>query len=71
MAYDYVRRAYGVEPKVGQRVIFTEYKERPEGTILPEDTSRSHYVMVRFPNVTWPAPCHPKSLEYLDSDNAR
>lgn len=63
--YDYIRRAYGVDPVPGRKVIFTEYRERPEGTILPEDRGRSHYVMVQFPNVTWPAPCHPRSLEYL------
>ena len=63
--YDYVRRTYGVDPVPGQRVIFTEYAERPEGVIANEDRSCSQYVMVKFPNVRWPAPCHPTSLEYI------
>lgn len=65
MAYDYVRRTYAVDPIVGHRVRFTEYAEKPEGTICREDTSRSHYVMVKFDNARWPSPCHPTSLEYL------
>lgn len=63
--YDYVRRTYQVNPIVGERVIFTEYKERPAGTIAREDKSCSHYVMVKFDNARWPSPCHPTSLEYL------
>ena len=63
MSYDYVRRAYGVDPKVGQRV-----KHKVTGTsgvIVREDKSQSHYIKVRFDEYKHAMPCHPTELDYL------
>lgn len=65
-AYDYVRRTYGVDPKVGARVRHTETHRY--GVIARERPSLGHYVMVRFDGETRPAPCHPTALAY-DADN--
>lgn len=62
MAYDYVKRAYPVNPVVGGRVYHTVTKEN--GTIARESPSQAHYVMVKFDGGTFAAPCHPTELEY-------
>jgi len=66
--YDYVRRAYGVDPQVGQRVRHTEINRF--GTIAPEDKSCLHYVKVRFDGRKWADTCHPTALEYLPQEAA-
>ncbi|HLH92041.1 MAG TPA: hypothetical protein VKX28_26715 [Xanthobacteraceae bacterium] len=63
MSYDYVMRAYGVNPRVGERVRHKVTEQ--EGTISRENRSQSHYVMVRFDGTSHPLPCHPTELEYL------
>ena len=64
MAYDYVRRNYGVDPIVGERVRL-ENSDR-EGVIARESPGQGHYVMVRFDGGPRRSmPCHPTSLEYL------
>lgn len=63
MSYDYVKRAYGVDPRVGQRVRHTEIDK--QGTIAREGRSNQHHVMVRFDGQRHPSPCHPTALEYL------
>lgn len=69
MAYDYVRRAYGVDPVVGARVRHTELKgARAFGTIAREDRSQGHHVMVRFDGRSWADPCHPTSLDYAPTE---
>lgn len=61
-AYDYVRRAYGVNPVVGQRVSHTVTKQF--GTIAREDKSMGHYVMVAFTGKKFSLPRHPTELNY-------
>lgn len=65
MSYDYVRRTYGVDPQVGQRVRHSELRANNEGKVAPMDESCAHYVMVKFDGRDEPAPCHPTALEYL------
>lgn len=63
MSYDYVKRTYAVEPRVGERV---RHKETEQvGTISRENPGQGHYVMVRFDGTTHPLPCHPMALDYL------
>ena len=62
MAYDYVKRAYNVNPEVGGRVYHTVTKEH--GTIARENPSSGHYVMVKFDGAPFSSPCHPTELEY-------
>jgi len=65
MAYEYVKRAYGVDPVVGARVRHTEMKgARSYGTIDREDPSQGHHVMVRFDGQNFASPCHPTALDY-------
>lgn len=63
MSYDYVRRTYGVDPKVGQRVRHTEIDRY--GVITPENKGFGHYVRVRFDGRKYADNCHPTALEYL------
>jgi len=62
MKYDYVRRTYGVDPIVGQRVRHTEIDKF--GTVARESASQAHYVMVKFDGQNFASPCHPTALEY-------
>lgn len=66
--YDYVKRAYGVDPIPGERVRHTELRQNNMGTITGESPSAGHYVMVRFDGQSHPSPCHPTALEYLGTD---
>lgn len=63
MGYDYIKRAYPVNPKVGERVRHTETDKL--GTISREDRTASHYVQVVFDGQSHALPCHPTALEYL------
>jgi hypothetical protein len=62
MAYEYVKRTYGVNPVPGERVRL-ENTQR-EGTIARR-TSYDHHVWVVFDGQKHALPCHPRSLEYL------
>ncbi len=62
--YDYVKRAYGVNPVVGARVTHTEFRPPKPGVIAPENPSSGHYVMVKFDGERHASPCHPTSLDY-------
>jgi len=64
--YDYVRHAYGVDPRPGQRVWHTEIDRF--GVVAPERPSQGHYVMVFLDGETHPSPCHPTALDYDASD---
>jgi hypothetical protein len=66
--YDYVRRAYGVNPGVGQRVRHTVTKKF--GTVAKENPSQGHYVMVRFDGQSFSSPCHPTELDYQPKEAA-
>ncbi len=63
MSYDYVKRAYGVTPVVGERVRHTEIDKL--GVIAREKLSAGHHVQVRFDGEKFASPCHPTALEYL------
>lgn len=61
MAYEYIKRAYGLDFAPGQRVkhTVTGYV----GEVRREDKGMGHYVMVRFDNLRQRAlPCHPEEL---------
>lgn len=60
--YDYAKRAYEVDPVVGQRVRHTELDKF--GTIAREDPSMAQYVMVKIDGLKHVSPCHPNALEY-------
>lgn len=60
--YDYVRRAYGVNPAVGARVRHNEIDKW--GTIARESPSQGHHVMVKMDGQNFASPCHPTALDY-------
>lgn len=62
MGYDYIRRTYGIEPKVGARVQHTVTKRF--GKIMREKPSEGNYVRVMFDGLGFGMPCHPKELDY-------
>jgi hypothetical protein len=62
MSYDYIKRTYGVNPVVGERVRHTEVNKF--GVIAREKLSAGHYVQVRFDGNKFDSPCHPTALEY-------
>lgn len=61
MAYDYVKRTYGVEPVIGARVRHTEINK--EGVIVRRKAD-DQYVWVQFDGQKHPSPCHPMALDY-------
>lgn len=65
MTYDYIRKMYEVDPKVGGRVVHTVTKKH--GTIARENKSQGHYVQVKFDGQGYASPCHPTELEYADN----
>ena len=52
--YDYIRRTYGVAPRVGQRVIV----DGKPGTLL-RPIGDPHYLRVRFDDRPFALPVHP------------
>jgi hypothetical protein len=66
-SYDYVRRAYGVDPKVGARVRHTVTGKA--GTIARENQSSGHYVQVLFDGKGFAMPCHPTELDYSPKED--
>lgn len=68
MSYDYVRRFYGVDPKVGHRVRHIVTKKL--GEIRPEKPGLGNYVQVRFDGQKFPLPCHPTELDYAPAEVA-
>lgn len=61
--YDYIAHHYGVRFEVGQRV--REPINQRAGTVLPANTGRQHYVMVRLDGDYGFGPHHPLELEIL------
>lgn len=59
--YDYVRKTYGVDPRIGQRVRHTITGHL--GTVVISRTSL-HYVRVVFDGERRRAFCHPTELDY-------
>ena len=64
MAYDYIKRMYGVQPVIGNRVRHTVTNR--EGVISREDKNQGHYVQVKFDGQKHSLPCHPDELRYLE-----
>lgn len=62
MTYDYVKRAYGVNPVVGERV--RHHITSREG-IVARERSPNHYVHVLFDGSKHALPCHPTEMDYL------
>ena len=67
MAYDSVKRTYGLNPVPGER--FRLEDSTLEGFISRRN-SYDNYVWVTFDGSKQSVPCHPKSLEYLTARNA-
>lgn len=62
MSYEYVKRTYDVEPKIGARVQHTVTKKF--GKITREKPIAAHYVNVMFDGRGYSLPCHPTELDY-------
>lgn len=60
MAYEYIKRAYGLSFRPGQRVKHTVTGKR--GHVRRESPSAGHYVMVLFDEARHALPCHPEEL---------
>lgn len=60
MAYEYIKRAYGLDFALGQRVRHTVTGNY--GEVRREDKGMGHYVMVRFDEKKHSLPCHPEEL---------
>lgn len=67
MAYDYIKRMYGVDAVPGRRVFQTETKEL--GTILPESPTHGHCVRVQFDDGSIGLN-HPRALDYDPREEA-
>ena len=61
MAYEYVKKFYGVNPEVGMRVTTQDGKK--SGMVVAK-RSYDHYVHVRFDGQKHDVPCHPLDLVY-------
>lgn len=66
--YDYVRRAYGVDPRIGQTVRLKNEGSRwngREGVVLYPNKSSTAHVHVAMPDVKHPLIVHPMNVELL------
>jgi hypothetical protein len=64
MAYDYIRKAYGFDAKVGDLVQHTVTKKY--GSIARERRGNAHhYVHVLFDGDSFSLPCHPGELVHI------
>ncbi len=64
MAYEYVKRSYGVPAEVGMRVTFNEEGSPRKDGVIVGKRQYDHYVHVRFDGCKFDVPCHPMSLDY-------
>ena len=62
MAYEYIKRTYGVSPEPGKVAYHTVTKQW--GVIKREKPSHGHYVQVQFEGEKHASPCHPTELQY-------
>lgn len=60
MAYEYIKRTYGLTFVPGQRVRHSV--TGGDGTVKREAASMGHYVMVAFDGRKHASPCHPEEL---------
>lgn len=59
--YEYIRKAYGVDPRVGQRVEFGRPGEEPKrGTILYPSATSSAYLIIGLDGKRGRYPFHPR-----------
>ncbi len=68
MSYEYVKRAYGVNPVPGARVRHNETGKF--GRIVRKRVD-DNYVHVQFDGQKFDLPCHPKALDYSPSEPAQ
>jgi len=68
MAYDYIKKTYSVDPRVGSRVQHTVTKKF--GKIAREKQSAGNYVQVMFDGRGFSVPCHPTELNYAPVEHA-
>lgn len=61
MAYEYIRRSYGLDFTPGDYVRHTETCR--VGRVARESASAGHYVQVIFDGDRHALPCHPAALE--------
>lgn len=62
MAYEYIKQAYGVQPKAGMRVRSKDGKY--SGEVARCRLSHAHYVYVRIDGRNHAEPFHPLDLIY-------
>ena len=65
MAYEYIKRAYGLTFTIGMRVRHTV--TRKSGFVRRSGSVSDNYVSVRFDNLNHNRPCHPQELEILST----
>jgi hypothetical protein len=68
MAYDYIKKRYGLDFAVGMGVQHTVTKKF--GKVAREAASQGHYVQVKFEGSKYAAPCHPEELTPVALDAA-
>jgi hypothetical protein len=61
MAYEYVKKYYGVDPKPGMRVTTEDGKK---SGVIARKASYNNYVYVKFDGAKFSVPCHPLDLVY-------
>jgi hypothetical protein len=64
MAYEYVKRTYGVPVEVGQRVRMKDSPRRKREGVVVAKRTYDNYVHVRFDGQNFDVPVHPFDLEY-------
>lgn len=62
MSYKYIERAYGIKFEAGQRIVFTEYDDKP-GRVM-RATGDPQYVRVMFDDGKM-GDCHPDSVQII------
>lgn len=66
MAYEYVKRYYGVPAEPGTRVLMPGHRPTEEG-VIARKRCYDQYVHVRFDGQTFSVPVHPLDLVYVSS----
>lgn len=61
--YDYIKKYYGFDAKVGDRVQHAVTKKH--GSIARERKCDGQYVQVRFDGGSFALPCHPGELVHI------
>lgn len=66
--YAYVKRFYGVNPRIGGRVVMIggPAKDRAKTGVIVRKRAYDHYVHVKFDGSKFDVPVHPLDLTYED-----